>query len=119
MSNSNTYKRIVRILGQKAGLTSLEIKMACSSPSKWLRAYEQIGQNPKRYRVVLRDRGGYHILCIKQIRTVNYMGLKEAKELSETPGAVIIDCISHEKAIAIRDQFTAIGSYVDVEEVFQ
>ena len=64
--------------------------------------------------VVLTDVGENKIHVIKAVREVTNLGLKEAKELVETPGAVVAEQVSKEEATNIKEKLEAAGAKVEL-----
>ena len=54
------------------------------------------------------------IACIKEVRAVTGLGLKEAKDLCEN-GGVIKEAVSKEEAASIKEKLEAAGCVVDVK----
>lgn len=54
------------------------------------------------------------IACIKEVRAITGLGLKEAKELCEN-GGVIKEAVSKEEAASIKEKLEAAGCVVEVK----
>ena len=54
------------------------------------------------------------IACIKEVRAITGLGLKEAKELCEN-GGMIKEAVSKEEAASIKEKLEAAGCVVDVK----
>ncbi len=54
------------------------------------------------------------IACIKEVRAVTGLGLKEAKELCEA-GGVIKEAVSKEEAASIKEKLEAAGCVIEVK----
>ena len=54
------------------------------------------------------------IACIKEVRAITGLGLKEAKELCEN-GGVIKDAVSKEEAASLKEKLEAAGCVVEVK----
>ena len=54
------------------------------------------------------------IACIKEVRAVTGLGLKEAKDLCEN-GGVIKEAVSKEEATSIKEKLEAAGCVVEVK----
>ena len=54
------------------------------------------------------------IACIKEVRAITGLGLKEAKELCEN-GAMIKEAVSKEEAASIKEKLEAAGCVVEVK----
>lgn len=64
--------------------------------------------------VVLKDAGPKKIETIKVIRKLTNLGLKESKEMAETPGSKIMEGIAKEAAQDARKQLEEVGAVVEV-----
>ena len=54
------------------------------------------------------------IVCIKEVRAITGLGLKEAKELCEA-GGLIKEAVSKEEAASIKEKLEAAGCVVEVK----
>ena len=54
------------------------------------------------------------IACIKEVRAITGLGLKEAKDLCEN-GGVIKEAVSKEEAASLKEKLEAAGCVVDVK----
>ena len=54
------------------------------------------------------------IACIKEVRAITGLGLKEAKELCEN-GGIIKEAVSKEEAASIKEKLEAAGCVVEVK----
>jgi len=74
------------------------------------------------YDVYLTDRGQKIIACIKEVRQVTSLGLKEAKTLVERTGGLdpapqlLNRAISEKSALEIVERFAAIGANVEISK---
>jgi large subunit ribosomal protein L7/L12 len=68
------------------------------------------------FTVVLKDGGATKIAVIKALREINpNLGLKEAKDLSEKPGAVIAENVNKAAATEAKTKLTAAGATVELK----
>jgi large subunit ribosomal protein L7/L12 len=65
--------------------------------------------------VVLSDIGDNKIHVIKAVREITNLGLKEAKELVETPSAVISEQVSKEEAESTKAKLEEAGAKVELK----
>lgn len=70
----------------------------------------------KNWEVILRNHGDKKIEVIKEIRSIAGIGLKEAKDTSETPDSVIRRFDIASDAIAAAAKLRSVGASVDVRE---
>jgi large subunit ribosomal protein L7/L12 len=64
--------------------------------------------------VILKDVGPKKIDVIKAVRQITQLGLKDAKELSETVGAKILDQAGKEAATDAKSKLEAAGATVEL-----
>lgn len=67
------------------------------------------------FTVVLKDAGAKKIEVIKVVREITGLGLKEAKQMSETAGATVKENISKADAEEIKKKLEAAGATVEVK----
>jgi large subunit ribosomal protein L7/L12 len=67
------------------------------------------------FAVILKDSGAKKIDVIRVIRQLTSLGLKEAKELSETAGAKVLDAVTKEVAADAKAKLEAAGAAVEVK----
>ena len=100
--------------------TLLEEKwgVAATSPSK---AHAEISTAPNpdpsmtEFAVVLKSVGDKKIDVIKVIRQLTNLGLKEAKDLAETNGALVLNAASQEAADYAKKKLTEVGAIVEIK----
>ena len=64
--------------------------------------------------VVIKDAGPKKIEVIKAIRQFTSLGLKEAKEVAETPGSKVLEQVSKEAANDAKAKLEAAGAVVEL-----
>ena len=64
--------------------------------------------------VVIKDAGPKKIEVIKAIRQFTTLGLKEAKEVAETPGSKVLEQVSKEAANDAKAKLEAAGAVVEL-----
>jgi large subunit ribosomal protein L7/L12 len=64
--------------------------------------------------VVIKDAGPKKIEVIKTIRQLTSLGLKEAKDVAETPGSKILEAVTKEAAQDAKGKLEAAGAVIDV-----
>lgn len=65
--------------------------------------------------VVLVDAGANKINVIKVVRALTSLGLKEAKDVTETAGAKVLEAVSKDKAADAKKQLEDAGAKVEVK----
>ncbi len=66
------------------------------------------------FTVVIKDIGPKKIDVIKAIRQITNLGLKEAKDLAETPNAKVLEAAGKEAAMDAKGKLEAAGAKVEV-----
>jgi large subunit ribosomal protein L7/L12 len=68
------------------------------------------------FTVIIKDGGATKIAVIKALREINpNLGLKEAKDLSEKPGAVVAENVNKGTAEEAKAKLTAAGATVELK----
>ena len=67
------------------------------------------------FTVVLKEVGAKKIEVIKVIRQLTNLGLKEAKDLAETPNAKVLDLVAKDAAEDAKKKLTEVGATVEVK----
>ena len=64
--------------------------------------------------MIIKDAGPKKIEVIKAIRQFTSLGLKEAKEVAETPGSKVLEQVSKEAANDAKAKLEAAGAVVEL-----
>jgi large subunit ribosomal protein L7/L12 len=67
------------------------------------------------FTVILKEIGAKKIEVIKVIRQLTNLGLKEAKDLAETPNAKVLDLVTKDAAEDAKKKLTDVGATVEVK----
>jgi len=67
------------------------------------------------FTVILKDPGAKKIDVIRVIRQLTSLGLKEAKDLSETAGAKVLEAVTKEVATDAKSKLETAGASVEVK----
>ncbi|MDP7544655.1 MAG: 50S ribosomal protein L7/L12 [Anaerolineales bacterium] len=67
------------------------------------------------WNLVLKDHGAKKIDVIKAIRQVTSLGLKDAKEVSETAGTVVLEAVAKEAAEEAKKKLEEAGATVELQ----
>lgn len=65
--------------------------------------------------VVIKDPGAKKIDVIKVVRQLTNLGLKEAKEVAETPGSKVLEAVSKDAAADAKKKLEEAGASVEVK----
>lgn len=72
------------------------------------------GEEKSEFDVILKDVGPKKIDVIKAIRQITQLGLKDAKELAESPGAKVLEQAGKESAQDAKSKLEAAGATVEL-----
>lgn len=105
---------LVKILEEKLGV-SASMPMAVAAAPAAAAAAAEPEEEKTEFDVVIKDTGPKKIEVIKAIRQMTQLGLKEAKELAETPGSKVMEGVGKEAATDAKIKLEAAGATVDLE----
>jgi ribosomal protein L7/L12 len=112
-TTSDYYKEAIRIIASES---SDFFKIACyiaeTNPSVLVRANKFVSGHT--YKLVLVSCGEKKISCIKAIRAVSKLGLKDAKDLADTCPKDIVGGLSYMDANKAAQGFLEIGASIDI-----
>lgn len=107
---------LVKALEDKFGVTAAAPVMAAAAPAGGAAADAAPAEEQTSFTVVLKDGGANKIAVIKALREINpNLGLKEAKDLSEKPGAVVAENVNKATADEAKTKLTAAGATVELK----
>lgn len=105
---------LVKALEEKFGVTAAAPVAAAAAPATAADAAPVEEQSS--FTVVLKEGGANKIAVIKALREINpNFGLKEAKDLSEKPGAVIAENVNKAAAEEAKTKLTTAGATVELK----
>jgi large subunit ribosomal protein L7/L12 len=105
---------LVKALEEKFGVTAAA-PVAAAAPAAAAVSAEPVEEQTS-FTVVLKDGGATKIAVIKALREINpNLGLKEAKDLSEKPGAVIAENVNKATAEEAKAKLTAAGATIELK----
>lgn len=87
------------------------VAMAAAAPAA---AAVEPEEEKTEFDVVVKDAGPKKIEVIKTIRQLTSLGLKEAKELAETPGGKVLEGVGKDAATDAKSKLEAAGAVVEV-----
>lgn len=110
---------LVKALEEKFGVTAMApIAAAPAASVGGPAASSDAGTQEEQssFTVVLKESGANKIAVIKALREINpNLGLKDAKDLSEKPGAVIVENVNKGSAEEAKTKLTAAGATVELK----
>lgn len=77
-------------------------------------AVTEAAEEKTEFSVVIKDAGPKKIEVIKTIRQLTNLGLKEAKDVAETPGSKVLEAVSKEAANDAKTKLEAAGAVVEI-----
>ena len=103
---------LVKMLEEKWGV-SAAAPVAMAAPAAGGPAAEPEEEKTE-FDVVIKDAGPKKIEVIKAIRQLTSLGLKEAKDLAETPGGKVLEQVGKDAANDAKSKLEAAGASVEV-----
>lgn len=105
---------LVKLLEEKWGVSAAAPVAAVAAAPGAAAAAEEPEEEKTEFDVVIKDAGPKKIEVIKAIRQLTNLGLKEAKELAETPDGKVLEAVSKESAQDAKGKLEAAGATVAV-----
>lgn len=107
---------LVKALEEKFGVTASAPAAPAVAAGVGPVAADQPAEEQSSFTVILKESGANKISVIKALREINpNLGLKEAKDLSEKPGAVIAENVNKGTADEAKTKLTAAGATVELK----
>jgi len=103
---------LVKVLEEKWGVSAAAPMAMASIAAAPVTAAEE--EEKTEFDVIIKDAGPKKIEVIKAIRQLTTLGLKEAKEVAETPDSKILEAVSKEAANDAKGKLEAAGATVEV-----
>jgi large subunit ribosomal protein L7/L12 len=106
---------LVKKLEEKWGVSAAApVAVAAAAPAGAAAAAEPVEEKTE-FDVVIKETGAKKIDVIRVVRQLTSLGLKEAKEVAETPGSKVLEAVSKEVANDAKAKLEAVGAAVDVK----
>ncbi len=107
---------LVKKLEEKWGVSAAApLAVAAAGGAPAAAAVAEPVEEKTEFDVVIKDAGPKKIEVIKTIRQLSTnLGLKEAKEVAETPGSKILEAVSKEAAADAKAKLEAAGAVIEV-----
>jgi large subunit ribosomal protein L7/L12 len=105
---------LAKMLEEKWGVTAaapMAVAMAAGAGGAAAPAEEEKTE----FTVILKEAGPKKIDVIRVIRQLTSLGLKEAKELTETAGAKVLEAVTKEVAADAKAKLEAAGAVVEIK----
>ena len=105
---------LVKILEENWGVSAAApVAIAAASPAA--AGAGEPAEEKTEFDVVIKEAGPKKIEVIKAIRQLTSLGLKEAKELAETPDGKVLEGVGKEAATDAKSKLEAAGASVEVD----
>ena len=106
--------QLTKLLEEKWGVSAAAPMAMAAVPAAGGAAAAAPAEEKTEFGVVLKDVGGKKIEVIKVIRQLTSLGLKEAKDLAETPNAKVLESVGKDAAEEAKKKLTEAGATVDL-----
>jgi large subunit ribosomal protein L7/L12 len=106
--------QLTKLLEEKWGVSAAAPMAMMAAPAAGGAAAAAPVEEKTEFGVVLKDVGGKKIEVIKVIRQLTSLGLKEAKDLAETPNAKVLESVGKDAAEEAKKKLTEAGATVDL-----
>jgi large subunit ribosomal protein L7/L12 len=106
--------QLTKLLEEKWGVSAAAPMAMAAAPAAGGAAAAAPVEEKTEFGVVLKDVGGKKIEVIKVIRQLTSLGLKEAKDLAETPNAKVLESVGKDAAEEAKKKLTEAGATVDL-----
>ena len=98
--------QLTKLLEEKWGVSAAAPMAMAAAPAAGGAAAAAPVEEKTEFGVVLKDVGGKKIEVIKVIRQLTSLGLKEAKDLAETPNAKVLEAVGKDAAEEAKKKLT-------------
>ncbi|MCS6908797.1 MAG: 50S ribosomal protein L7/L12 [Anaerolineales bacterium] len=107
---------LVKKLEEKWGVSAAApVAVAAVGAAAPAAAPVQEEEEKTEFDVIIKDAGPKKIEVIKTIRQLTSLGLKEAKDVAETPGSKVLEGVSKEVANDAKAKLEAAGAVVEIK----
>lgn len=105
---------LVKQLEEKWGVTAAAPVAVAAGPAAAVAAAAEQEEEKTEFDVFIKETGAKKIDVIKVIRQLTSLGLKEAKDVAETPGSKVLEGVGKEIATDAKSKLEAAGATVEV-----
>ena len=106
---------LTKLLEEKWGVSAAAPVAAVAAVAAGGGADAAPAEEKSEWNVVIQDHGAKKIEVIKAIRQVSSLGLKDAKEVAETAGSVILEAVAKEAAEDAKNKLEEAGATVELQ----
>ncbi len=108
--------QLTKLLEEKWGVSAAApVAMAAMPAGGAAAAAAAPVEEKTEFSVFIKEVGAKKIEVIKVIRQLTNLGLKEAKDLAETPNAKVLDNVAKDAAEEARKKLTEVGATIEVK----
>ena len=105
---------LTKKLEDKWGVSAAAPMAMAMAPAGGAGAAAEAAEEKTEFTVVIKDIGPKKIDVIKAIRQITNLGLKEAKEMAETPNAKVLEAAGKEAAMDAKGKLESAGAKIEV-----
>ena len=105
---------LTKKLEEKWGVSAAAPMAMAMMPSAGGGAAAEAAEEKTEFTVVIKEVGPKKIDVIKAIRQITNLGLKEAKDMAETPNGKLLEAVGKEAAMDAKSKLEAAGAKVEV-----
>ena len=106
---------LTKMLEEKWGVSAAAPVAAVAAVAAGAATDEAPADEKSEWNVVIQDHGAKKIDVIKAIRQVSSLGLKDAKEVAETAGSVVLEAVAKEAAEDAKKTLEDAGATVELQ----
>jgi large subunit ribosomal protein L7/L12 len=106
---------LTKMLEEKWGVSAAAPVAAVAAVAAGAASDEAPADEKSEWNVVIQDHGAKKIDVIKAIRQVSSLGLKDAKEVAETAGSVVLEAVAKEAAEDAKKTLEDAGATVELQ----
>jgi large subunit ribosomal protein L7/L12 len=106
--------QLTKLLEEKWGVSAAAPVAMAAMPAAAAAAAAPVEEKTE-FTVVLKEVGAKKIEVIKVIRQLTNLGLKEAKDLAETPNAKVLDSVGKDAAEDAKKKLTEAGATIEIK----
>ena len=106
---------LTKMLEEKWGVSAAAPVAAVAAVAAGAASDAAPADEKSEWNVVIQDHGAKKIDVIKAIRQVSSLGLKDAKEVAETAGSVVLEAVAKEAAEDAKKKLEEAGATVELK----
>ena len=117
LENANMLEisELIKDIEEKFGVTAAVPVAIAGGAAQAAGGDANAAEEKSEWNVVIQDHGAKKIDVIKAIRQVSSLGLKDAKEVAETAGSVVLEAVAKEAAEDAKAKLEEAGATVELQ----